>query len=167
MVIEVVEAVEVVEERAGARKRLVSETAMVHGVGVLVPPPITHSAAAPGGRAATVHAPRSEQDLRIPEIIDVACGHLGGGGGVGGLSGPVDVDALARPRIGCLAVCRSNWGQPWAKKQRHGPSLLLLQAAAPLGPPSQPPEPPFPLPGSALPDLNAQTKTASVSPSGR
>jgi hypothetical protein len=41
IVIVVVEVVEMVEERAGARNRLVSETAMVHGVVVLVPPPIT------------------------------------------------------------------------------------------------------------------------------
>jgi hypothetical protein len=37
----VIVVVEVVEERAGARNRLVLETAMVHGVVVLVPPPIT------------------------------------------------------------------------------------------------------------------------------
>jgi hypothetical protein len=92
-VLEVVEAVEAVEERAaGARnRRLVSETAMVHGVVVLlVPPPITLSLCgrSPVGlAAATVHTPQASGANRIcgfPEIIDVPCGQLGGvstGGG--------------------------------------------------------------------------------------
>jgi hypothetical protein len=87
----VLEVVEVVEERAGARNRLVSETAMVHGVVVLlVPPPITLSLSgrSPVGlAAAAVHTPQASGANRIcgfPEIIDVPCGQLGGvstGGG--------------------------------------------------------------------------------------
>jgi hypothetical protein len=85
----VLEVVEVVEERAGARNRLVSETAMVHGVVVLlVPPPITLSlcgrSPVGAGCCDCAHASGvwSEQDLRIPR--DHRCSMRAAGGGVHG-----------------------------------------------------------------------------------
>lgn len=88
----VVEVAEVVEQRAGARNRLVSKTAMVHGVAGLVPRPrpITRwrwrwqlRAGWLGLVLLLLLLPLllllctrlwSEQDLRTPEIIDVPCG---------------------------------------------------------------------------------------------
>lgn len=84
----VVEVAEVVEQRAGARNRLVSKTAMVHGVAGLVPRPrpITRWRWRWQLRAGWLGLVLlllllllctrlwSEQDLRTPEIIDVPCG---------------------------------------------------------------------------------------------
>lgn len=74
------DVVEMVEERAGARNRLVSETAMVHRVPRVarVRRPITlgQLLCRPGWLLCTRLG--SEQDLQAPEIIDVPCGQLGG-----------------------------------------------------------------------------------------
>ena len=124
---------EAVEERAGSRnRRLVSETAMVHGVVVLlVPPPITRSLCgrSPVGlAAATVHTPQASGANRIcgfPEIIDVPCGQLGGvhgGGGwdVGGRSTLMRWQARGLAGLGLQrqrgAACESL-GTAWEKKQ--------------------------------------------------
>jgi hypothetical protein len=138
----VVEVVEVVEERGGARNGLVWETAMVHGVVVVDrPPPITPlvwrwGSSCRGGLLLCTRLWRSEQDLRIPEIIDVPCGPPAGGGvhcGCDGrdVSGPVDVDALASTRIGWIGLdwlaAEATGDSPGRRKHRvhlaHKPNL--------------------------------------------
>jgi hypothetical protein len=145
-VLEVVEAVEAVEERAaGARnRRLVSETAMVHGVVVLlVPPPITLSLSgrSPVGlAAAAVHTPQASGANRIcgfPKIIDVPCGQLGGvhGWRVGRRGRSTLMRWQARGLAGL--GCRGNGGQParaWEQPGRRNKlePPLQSQGTAPL-----------------------------------
>jgi hypothetical protein len=139
-VLEVVEAVEAVEERAaGARnRRLVSETAMVHGVVVLlVPPPITLSLSgrSPVGlAAAAVHTPQASGANRIcgfPKIIDVPCGQLGGvhGWRVGRRGRSTLMRWQARGLAGL--GCRGNGGQParaWEQPGRRNKLEPPLQS---------------------------------------
>lgn len=135
----VVEVVEAVEERAGARNRLVSETAMVHGVVVLlVPPPITLSLGGRSGRAGCycAHASRlwSEQDLR--DSRDHRCSMRAAGGwrvGRRGLSTLMRWQARGLAGFG-LQKGRGQparaWEQPRRRNKLEPP--LQSQVAAPL-----------------------------------
>jgi hypothetical protein len=102
--------------------------------------------AAPGGLAATVHTPRSEQDLRISRDHRRSM-RATGVGLVGGMLGPVEVDVLASTRIGWIGLVWLDWpsaeatgDSPGGKKQRpstsgsHTPGTLLQAAGPPRAP---------------------------------
>lgn len=110
---------------------------MVHGFVVLVPPPITLWQLRPGwlllycGHASS----GANRICGFPEIIDVPCGQRGGVGVEGGMSGPVDVDALASTRIGWILVFGLGWpsaeatgdcpGEPGRNGRRNTGTLHL------------------------------------------